>query len=257
MQNYEPPADMDVEKTFNEFTEGFGGELISKVFDAIFVGKGKRPDNADYFLFNRSVVAELKCLEKNYFSDKKIGKKLDDALNRWLKLGVLRPEHIKNGSFQTDDLPIECASEVIEIFSAPVKNAVKKANKQIKETKNYFGIPDSKGLLILANDGNYSINPKLMMHILGKLLKTSFTGIDSFIFFTPNLRAYAPQVDRQFNVWIDGRSRPSSNSVAQELLHEISEGWISFIEKKFDESVTRFDFENHDIVDGIKLVKKT
>ncbi|MBA4122347.1 MAG: hypothetical protein H0X72_07785 [Acidobacteria bacterium] len=65
MQTYEPPSDIDVEKFFNEFVEDFGGELISKIFNDIFVGESKRPDNADYFLFNRSVIAELKYLEKN------------------------------------------------------------------------------------------------------------------------------------------------------------------------------------------------
>jgi hypothetical protein len=256
VQIHQQPANINVEEFLNEFVEGFGGELVSKILDESLAGKGKRPDNADYFLFNRGVVAELKCLEKNYLNNKEIGRKLTDIINRWSTLGLLRPEHIKNGSFQTDDLPIKCRSEIFKVFSFPVQTAVKKANKQIKETKRYFGIPNAKGLLILANDGNYSINPKLMMQILGNLLKSSYTGIDSVIFFTPNLRAYAPQIDRQFNVWISGRSRPSSNSVEPELLHKISEAYISFVEKKFGEPVTRFETENHSIIEDIKLVGK-
>lgn len=251
MENIQPPPDMDVEETFNEFVEDFGGELVSKLFE----GNGKRPNNADYFLRNRSVVAELKCLEKNYFNDRKVGEKLDVMMNRWAKEGLLRPEHIKGGRFQTDDLPKQCAFEVFKVFSAPTKEAVEKANKQIKETKKYFGVPDAKGLLILANDGNYSINPQLMMQILGNLLKSRYRGIDSFIFFTPNMRAYAPDIDRQFNVWISGRSRPSSNAVESEFLHEIQQGWVSFLERKTGETVTQFHIEDHDMVDDIKLVK--
>ena len=37
-----------------------------------------------------------------------------------------------------------------------------------------------------------------------------------------------------------------------QLLHKISNGWISFIESKFGEPVTRFDIKNHDIIDDIK-----
>jgi len=37
--------------------------------------------------------------------------------------------------------------------------SVTKANTQIKATKQHFGLPDAKGLLILAVDGNYSMNP--------------------------------------------------------------------------------------------------
>jgi hypothetical protein len=251
MENKQPPPDIEVEATFNEFVEDFGGELISKHFE----GKGKRPNNADYFFRDRTIVAELKCLEKNYFNDRKVGDKLNVMINRWAKEGLLCPEHIKSGRFQTDDLPRQCAVEVFKVFSAPTKEAVEKANKQIKETKKYFGLPDAKGLLILANDGNYSINPKLMMQILGNLLLSRYTSIDSFLFFTPNMRAYALQIDRQFNVWISGPTRPSSNAVESEFLHEIQQGWVSFLERKFGQVVTQFHVENHDAVDDIKLVK--
>ena len=66
-----------VESVFNDFVEDFGGELINKLFE----GKGKRPDNADYFLFDRNIVAELKCLDKNFFNDKNLGEKLNKAIN--------------------------------------------------------------------------------------------------------------------------------------------------------------------------------
>jgi hypothetical protein len=89
METKQPPPDMEVEATFNEFVEDFGGELISKLFE----GKGKRPNNADYFFRNRTVVAEIKCLEKNYFNDRKVGEKLNLMINRWAKEGLLRPEH--------------------------------------------------------------------------------------------------------------------------------------------------------------------
>lgn len=251
MQNKQPPADMAVEATFNEFVVDFGGELISKLFDR----KGKRPNNADYFLRNRKVVAELKCLEKNYFNDRKIGEKINAMINRWAKEEILRPEHIKGGRFNTNNLPRQCVSEVLKVFSAPTKEAIEKANRQIKETKKYFGLPDAKGLLILANEGNYSIDPQLMMQILSNLLRSRYTSIDSFIFFTPNMRAYAPQIDSQFHVWMSGSTRQSANAVESEFLREIQKGWVSFLEGKYREPVTQFHVEDHDMVNNIKLVK--
>jgi hypothetical protein len=251
METRQPPPDMDVEDSFNKFVEDFGGELISK----IFAGKGKRPNNADYFFRNRTIVAELKCLKKNYYNDQQVGDKLNLMINRWIKEGLLRTEHIKGGRFQTGDLPRQCAIEALQVFSVPTKQAVKKANKQIKETKKYFEIPDAKGLLILANDGNYSINPKFMIQILEKLLPNKYTSIDSFIFFTPNMRVYTPQIDQQLNVWVSGRCRPSSNEVEPKYLQEIQQGWISFLEKRTGEIVTQFVYENHKMIDDLKLVK--
>ncbi|MCA2625759.1 hypothetical protein ACQY1Y_09960 [Microcystis ichthyoblabe FBCC-A1114] len=251
MENRQPLPEMEVEATFNEFVEDLGGELISKLFE----GKGKRPNNADYFFCNRTVVAELKCLEKNYFNDRKVGDKLNLMMHSWITEGLLRQEHIKDGRFQIDDLPRQCAVDVFKVFSSPTKEAVEKANKQIKETKKYFRLPDAKGLLILANDGNYSIPPNFMMYILGNLLASRYTSIDSFIFFTPNMRAYAPQIDRQFNVWISGRTRPSSNAVESDLLHHIQQSWVSFLERKFGEVVTQFHIKDHNVVDSIKLVQ--
>lgn len=252
MEMKQPPPDMEVEGSFNEFVEDFGGELVSKLLE----GKGHRPRNADYFFCNRTIVSELKCLEKNYFNDRNIGAKLTAIANRWVGEGLLRPEHMKDGRFQTDDLPRQCAVEMFKVFSSPVREAIKKANKQIKETKEYFEVPNAKGLLILANDGNYSINPKLMIQILGNLLATDYTGLDSFIFFTPNMRAYTPQIDRQFNVWISGPTRSSANAVEPEFLSEIHQGWVSFLERKTGESVTQFHVDDHDMIDHIKLVGK-
>lgn len=251
METKQPPPDMDIEKTFNEFVEDFGGELVSKIFQ----GRGTRPDNADYFFYKRTMVAELKCLKKNYFNDKEVGEKLTVLMNRWWKEGLLRQEHIQGGRFQTDNLPRQCALEVDKVFGISIKKAVEKANKQIKETKKYFGIPNAKGLLIIANDGNYSIDLEFIRHILGNILQSMYTSIDSYIFFTPNMRAYTSQIDTQFHIWVSGRCRPSSNAVERDLLDEIQQGWTFFLERKTGETVTQFHIQDRNTMDTIKWVR--
>lgn len=251
MEARRPPPDMEVEETFNAFVEDFGGELVGKHF----IGSGNAPKNADYFLDGRAVVAELKCLEKDYFSNRQVAEKLNRMMNRWAREGLLRPEHVEDGRFRTDDLPRECGLEVYKLFYGPVKEAVEKANKQIKETKKYFNLPDAKGLLILANDGNYSLSPKLSMQILGWLLPNRYTGIDSFIYFTPNMRLAAPQYDRQVHVWISGPSRPSANAVGPEYLRQICKGWTSFLERRTGEEVTEFVADDHDVIDTMRLLR--
>lgn len=247
----QPPRDMDVEDTFNEFVEVIGGELISK----IFANQAQRPNNADYFLHNREIIAELKCLEKDYSNDSEVGKKLIKLMERWKREGLLRPEHIRGRIFHTEDLAPECGREVVKIFKSPIQNAVKKANEQIKETKKYFEVPNSKGLLILVNDGNYSVAPNLMMPILGNLFKSSYTSIDSYIFFTLNMRAYARPIERQFLIWVHGSTRPSSNEVEPEFLSELRQKWFSFLGRKTGQKVSQILPENRDIIDHIKFIK--
>lgn len=246
-----PPPDMDVEAVFNDFVEDFGGELISKHF----AGKGHTPLNADYFLRDRTVVAELKCLEKDYFSDRRVGEKVDALLNKWARAGRIRPEHFVNGQLQINSIGRDCALEVFKVFYQPVMEAVKKANKQIKETKRHFNLPDAKGLLILANDGNYSLSPELTMNILGNLLPNQFTGIDSFIYFTPNMRFASPKVDRQVHVWISGPSRPTANAIESEYLTQIQEAWASYLARIEGEEVTTFTEEDHDSLSQFKFIK--
>ena len=53
---------VDVESAFNEFVEEFGGELISKAVPA------NPEENADYLFRDEGVVAELKCLQKDFFA---------------------------------------------------------------------------------------------------------------------------------------------------------------------------------------------
>src|SRR3954470_23850575 len=100
-----PPPDMDVEAVFNDFVEDFGEELISK----LFISQGRSPKNADYFFRDRSVVAELKCLEKDYFNDGKVGEKVNALLNKWMRAGRIRREHFVNGMLQINSLGRDCA----------------------------------------------------------------------------------------------------------------------------------------------------
>ena len=231
-----------VEETFNGFIEDFGGELISK----LFIGQGTIPLNADYFLDNRSIVAELKCIEKNYFDNQNAGQKVSAMINEWIAQGRLQSKHIRDGRIHINDIGRDCAEKVFNVFLKPVKDAIEKANKQIKETKRHFGLTNARGLLILANDGNYSLTPQVSMNILGNLLPRAFTGIDSFIYFTPNMRLASSRYDRQAHVWISGAARPRANAIDADYLNKIQVGWVKYLARLTGEDVTVLEEEDPD-----------
>src|SRR5438105_2306662 len=89
MSAIQPPPDMEVEPTFDSFVECFGGELVRKALPP----NTNVPLNADYFFRSRTIVAELKCLEKDYMRKAQIGTKVEALFSKWARQGRLRREH--------------------------------------------------------------------------------------------------------------------------------------------------------------------
>ena len=61
--------------------------------------------------------------------------------------------------FGTNIIPLEklnpiCQREWLHILQAPVERIVRKANRQIRTKKQTLQLPNTKGLLLIANDGN-------------------------------------------------------------------------------------------------------
>jgi hypothetical protein len=254
MSERQPLPDMDVEPTFDSFVESFGGELVR----AALPSNTNLPLNADYFFRSRTIVAELKCLEKDYLRKEQIGKKVEAMFYKWAKQGRLRPEHFVGNRVHINSLGEDCAMEVFKLYFKPIKRAVEKANRQIRVTKEYFGLADAKGLLILANDGNYALTLEMSMSILARLLPNHYSSIDSFIYFTPNMRLASNRYDRQANIWISGpSSRPSANAVDSDYMSEIEQGWTRYIEHITGETVTIFNEHDPDTIRDLRFVRST
>jgi hypothetical protein len=196
----------------------------------------------------------LKCLEKDYLSKPEIKEKTQGLLQKWIREGRLRPEHIGPGnSVHINSLGDDCALEEFKLFFPPLQQAVNKANRQIRLTKEYFKLPDAQGLLILANDGNYALTLEMSVCILARLLPYHYSSIDSFIYFTPNMRSASKRHDRQVNLWIGGPStNPSAKPIDNDYMGQISNGWMKFLEQTEGEPVTVFDMEGSSDDDWVR-----
>ncbi|HMS42978.1 MAG TPA: hypothetical protein PKE69_22305 [Pyrinomonadaceae bacterium] len=139
------PVYFPVEKTLDEYVEEFGGELVKKLLS------NPNFSNADYLFKNYKVVAELKTLEKDFFSAEIYKKKINGLYVKWVKEGLV-PRIWGKAMIQTQNLPERCQLEFTNIIKKPLEGRINKANKQIKETKKHFGIEDYKGVLILVSE---------------------------------------------------------------------------------------------------------
>lgn len=215
-----------VEYHFTSFVRWFGGEIVADLLPR----NQPLPLNADYLLFEREIVAELKCLETDYFRAARVSERFTELANEWARAGLLRPEQIATGRFSTNSLPERCALEAMAVFAKPVREAVTHANLQLKATKAHFQIPNAKGLLILANDGNFSLTPQFTMHVLGRLLRERFSAIESFIYFAPTIVTKLPGIADKARIWISGPTRGLGTGVPSERMTRIHEGWFEYLQ---------------------------
>jgi len=150
------------EDVFNECVRKVGGICLDDVL----------PDtrdfyNADYLFEDVNVVGELKCLEKDPLSDDAYTDKIQNLYDKWVREGLLPSSNAGKVILNTRDLPENCAVELLGLFKYQLESSyIKKANRQIRETKAHFDIPDAKGLLLLANQGNYTLEPSVILNIL-------------------------------------------------------------------------------------------
>src|SRR5690349_1764621 len=128
------------ESIFRDFVQDFNGKLLP---ESDF-------ETADYFFPKDNVIAELKTLEADARLEHatKVQGLVADWKRRRLIIVMGRAViHLRRLN------PI-CQREWISVLQAPVERIIRKANSQIRSTKEQLGIDNVKGLLLIANDGN-------------------------------------------------------------------------------------------------------
>jgi hypothetical protein len=116
-----------------------------------------------------------------------------------------------------------------DLYSRPVEGQLKKANRQIRETKQHFGMKSTKGLLLIANDGNLALPPLALMHILFKAINSKFHSINTFVFFTVNLFSRVSETRKPTLLWFGG-SRGNSDDVPEQFTKILGETWAAYLE---------------------------
>jgi hypothetical protein len=85
------------------------------------------------------------------------------------------------------DLSPELRSDWDAILYPFAQNLVRKANRQIKQTKIDLNLPDAKGVILCANEGNYAHFPTDFLTIVSRLFnpkRRQYTSTDSVEYFS-------------------------------------------------------------------------
>lgn len=216
------PTKDELESRFTEYVRSFGGEHVADLLPS----SNDRPLNADYFLWDRSVVAELKTISADHIDDPRIGDKTADMLRRWANTGVLGRENVVGNKINMRGLPTRYTREALEIASVGLLSAVATASKQIRATRAHFALPAAKGLLIVANLADRRLSPEVVIHLLGHVVRKHTRTFHSFIFFSP-------AIDLQFPgsapaLWMSGAAANPLGQVDESLLRSLGEGWHDY-----------------------------
>jgi hypothetical protein len=168
------------EARFDEFIKELGGERIPPA-------KTPGEQRADYLFrcaaLSIDVILELKSLEEEgyefYLS------KRQAMISEWLRTGKLIV--VGQAAVNYRDLSPELRSDWDAILYPFVQNLVRAANRQIKKTKIDLNLPDAKGVILCANEGNYAHFPTDFLTIVGRIFnpkRKQYTSTDSVEYFS-------------------------------------------------------------------------
>jgi hypothetical protein len=148
--------------TFIKTQRGF--ENIDDVLRDVHLPDKKR---ADYLLWERQVIIEQKVLVVDPADRPQ--KFVDELIQqgRILAYGRVSVERIFAGLPDGDELK----SKMIRGITKGVENGVASADKQTRDTREIFSIPDAIGIVLILNVSAPTLHPDLVRYGLSQVLK--------------------------------------------------------------------------------------
>ena len=89
--------------------------------------------------------------------------------------------------WQPDKLPRDKRRKLKALYSGPLQNVIRKANRQLRETAKHFGMEEARKLLLVVNDGLYSMETlPIVTYIADILQRRLYSNIHGFVYFMVN-----------------------------------------------------------------------
>lgn len=200
------------EKVFRPFVLQFGGELIPEST----VDGEKR---ADYLFRPYRVIAELKTLDKDARADH--AKKVQTLVSGWMRdRRILIYGRV---NLELAKLRPDLRREWLAVLERPVEAIVRKAQRQIRSGKQFLGMKDAKGLLIIANDGNLLYtSPSDYMAVVARVLRKRAGGMPRF----PEIQAVLYIARGQ---WCYGCDERAPQPEIERLQQDLVRAWRTFL----------------------------
>lgn len=217
-----PHDPIKVEATWRDFVRTIGGTVVDDVMP-----QPLEIENADFVFLDASVVAELKEIETEFSAAPAFRKGFDMLMH---KLVTEDPEWRPILFGGTAQQPAWFTSEFVRLFRPPISRILKKANRQLRETKAHFGIDAPMGILLLVNDGFTSIGPDLIRALTSDLLLHSYSSIDCCIYLTVNRYVGIAGSDEPKLIWAPTYSDRASVRLVS-FVDDLGRNWFNYLEQ--------------------------
>ncbi len=238
-----PHIALPVEPTWEEFVRLNGGCRVSSLVSAspIF-------ENADFIFEQAGVVLELKEVQTEFSRSPAFLKGLSKLVGRLTAENpAWRPELLGgNGQY-----PSWFHAEFLRLFRPLVSRILKKANRQLRETKDHFGIKSATGVLLFVNDGFTSIEPRLIQGVAGNLLVTSYSSIDCFLYLGVNRYIVVPGNVTPCLLWSPMYSDRADNTLVS-FIDNLGQKWAQFLESKIGPFTVMQETSDRDLLRGAR-----
>lgn len=186
---------IDVADVFAECTRRLGGIVLD---DAPASSKKK---NADFAFKNYQVVVELKCMEESFWGKEAFQRKLSSLADGWIRKGLVPLAPRGRRTFELSTLPAQCQRDFSDLLKSKLSGYFKEANRQIRATKEELGMIDASGVLILVNDGNEKLPPRIVRYLSALLLAHNFRCINTVLHVVANLDVTSIEQEVPFRIW--------------------------------------------------------
>jgi hypothetical protein len=223
------------EASFRMFVKEFGGEVLIE---------NSKHKLADYLFRKQNVVAELKCLTQD--QTVAMNDRVAELIRQWVRKHNKppRPEFLSIAT-----APPEIKIPWLNFLRSDIENIVRKANRQIRSTKNACHLPTAKGLLLVFNERNPLHNrPKDFRTLLESVLlkrkpdkQRAFPHINGVIYFS--FETVKTETDgRSMNFWDAVRLAVGSEDTAplKQFQDELQQAWYAYIQKTTGRTVRQF-----------------
>jgi hypothetical protein len=241
-----PHKPLPVEATWDEFVQGVGGQRISELLP-----KSPDFDNADYLFESARVVAELKEVETEFARATAFRNGFDGLMKRLVAENPSWKPELFGGS---GEYPKWFYPAFVRLFRPPVSRVLKKANRQIRETKEYLGKSSPTGVLLFVNDGFTTLGPDLVQALVCNLLTNSYSSIDCFVYMTVNRYVGIKGSDVPRLLWAPTYSDRGGDSLPQ-FINDLGRKWFKFLENKIGSfTIDNWETEDHDAIRGSKAI---
>ena len=98
---------------------------------------------------------------------------------------------------------------------------------------------DAKGLVFIANDGNYALEADAAIYLISRILGNGCSSINSVVYFTVNMIASGPMTSKQIFIWVHANRKAIIEPVDSKFVMQIFDSWRTYMEHLRNESIEK------------------